>query len=113
MVPLESQACGRPVIAYGKGGSLETVRARNPASPQQAVVAGEATGTFFYEQTVEAVMEAILASEAAEDEYSPQAIQTHARQFDTALFVDRLRELISPWLRGPIVKSKADNDSAK
>ena len=101
MVPLESQACGRPVIAYGKGGSLETVRARN--SRGQDVEAGEATGVFFYEQTPEAIMEAILAFEATEDEYSPRAIQMHARQFDTAVFVDRMRGILAPWQQGSVV----------
>jgi glycosyltransferase involved in cell wall biosynthesis len=43
MVPLEAQACGRPVIAYGAGGSLETVRAEGTAP----------TGIYFREQTVE------------------------------------------------------------
>jgi len=50
IVPVEAQACGTPVIAYGKGGVLETV------------VDGE-TGTFFYEQTPEALTEAIKTFE--------------------------------------------------
>lgn len=50
LVPLESQACGTPVIAYGKGGALETVRGLNEEKP---------TGVFFYEQTIDAIHEAL------------------------------------------------------
>lgn len=102
MAPLEAQACDRPVIAYGKGGALETVRARNPPPPGQPLGAGQTTGAFFYEQTPEAVMEAIVDFEATEDEYLPHSIQMHARQFDTAHFVDRMREFMLPWHPGPI-----------
>ena len=42
ILPVEAQACGTPVIAYGRGGALETVRDR---------AAGRPTGQFFLEQT--------------------------------------------------------------
>jgi glycosyltransferase involved in cell wall biosynthesis len=44
IAPLEAQACGTPVIAFGKGGALETIRGQNNPTP---------TGLFFYEQSVE------------------------------------------------------------
>jgi glycosyltransferase involved in cell wall biosynthesis len=97
MVPLESQACGRPVIAYGRGGALETVVTRNSQAPGQPPQADQATGAFFYEQTPEAVMEAIQDFESHQGDYSPQAIQLHAEKFDTAHFVERLRKFLSPW----------------
>jgi len=50
IVPLEAQACGTPVIAYGKGGALETVRGLNDPKP---------TGVFFEEQTKESILAAI------------------------------------------------------
>ena len=59
MVPLEAQACGRPVIAYGAGGSLETVRGMGAGK-------GEATGIYFSEQTVESLMEGIPRFEVAD-----------------------------------------------
>lgn len=46
MIPIEAQSCGTPVIAYGHGGSLETVN-------------GGKTGLFFYEQTVDAIVQAV------------------------------------------------------
>lgn len=86
MVPLEAQACGRPVIAYGKGGSLETVLGGDRAEG--------ATGVFFERQTPESVMEAILAFEAKEAAFDPVAIQAHARRFDTSMFVERMRSFL-------------------
>lgn len=51
IVPLEAQACGTPVIAYGKGGSRETVRGYNESI--------NPTGVFFYEQNAEAIAAAV------------------------------------------------------
>jgi glycosyltransferase involved in cell wall biosynthesis len=87
MVPLEAQACGRPVIAYGKGGSLETVRSADSADG--------ATGVFFFEQTPESVAQAILAFEAEEHRFDPRAIQAHARRFDTSVFVERMGKFLT------------------
>ena len=50
----------------------------------------DATGVFFYEQNADSVAHAILRFEAIEDEFSPEAIQAHARQFDTSVFVEKL-----------------------
>lgn len=94
MVPLEAQACGRPVIAYGKGGSLETVLGQ---SEQEF-----ATGMFFEKQTPESLMEAILRFEAQEETFHPEKIRAHAQSFDTAVFVDRMRQFISEAVPGTI-----------
>jgi glycosyltransferase involved in cell wall biosynthesis len=50
LLPLEAQACGTPVIAYGKGGALETVRGLHQENP---------TGIFFNQQTIPALCEAV------------------------------------------------------
>ncbi len=84
MVPLEAQACGRPVIAYGAGGSLETVRGEGPG----------ATGIYFAEQTVEAVMEAILRFEAIEGSFQPGRAQAWAAGFSTPVFLERMRDFV-------------------
>ncbi|MDE1163209.1 MAG: glycosyltransferase [Acidobacteriaceae bacterium] len=82
MIPLEAQACGRPVIAYGAGGSLETVKA-----PE--------TGTYFGEQTPESVAEAILRWEAeGEPVFAPSAARAWAESFATPLFLARYREFV-------------------
>lgn len=86
MVPLEAQACGRPVIAYGAGGSLETVRGEG-ASP---------TGVYFSEQTVESLMEGISRFEVADvaGSFVPAVIQSRAAEFATPVFLRRIREFV-------------------
>ena len=66
IVPVEVQACGRPVIAYGKGGALETV------------VDG-VTGVFFHQQTVESLVEAIKKFETMN--FERQKIRENAVRF--------------------------------
>jgi glycosyltransferase involved in cell wall biosynthesis len=66
MTPLEAQACGRPVLAYGKGGALETVN-------------DGTTGKFFGTQTTESLIEAIESFE--DSEWDTGAIRKHAEGF--------------------------------
>jgi len=87
IAPVEAQAFGRPVIAYGHGGSLETVRVDDPYGRSD-------TGLFFYEQTVESVVEGIRQFEALQDKFTPVDIQQHARQFDTVAFVHNMGEFV-------------------
>ena len=86
MVPLEAQACGRPVIAYGAGGSLETVRGSGD----------EPTGVYFAEQTAESLADGILRFEAEEaaGRFSPAATQAWAAEFATPIFLRRLRAFV-------------------
>jgi glycosyltransferase involved in cell wall biosynthesis len=99
MVALEAQSYGRPVIAFGKGGSLETILGayapiRGPAMGEDALV----TGVFFREQTADSLASAILSFEAREDIFLPKRIQLHARRFDTSIFLDRMRSYINSVL---------------
>ncbi|UST55895.1 glycosyltransferase (plasmid) [Comamonadaceae bacterium OTU4NAUVB1] len=82
IVPLEVMASGRPVVAFAKGGALETV------------VAGH-TGLFFHEQKTEAMMEAIGRFEAMAHAFDPAVLQAHARSFGMDVFRDRLGGLIA------------------
>ncbi len=84
MVPLEAQACGRPVIAFGAGGSLETVDGTGPAP----------TGVYFAEQTVDSLMEGIQRFEAAEHTFHPARAQAWAAGFSTPVFLDRMRQFV-------------------
>ena len=79
ITPLEAMAAGRPVIAYGAGGALETV------------VDG-VTGRFFYEPSAAAVAAAVAAARA--DRYDPLAIRRHAEGYGSAVFLRRMRALI-------------------
>jgi glycosyltransferase involved in cell wall biosynthesis len=89
IVPVEAQAYGRPVIAYGRGGSLETVLPYTAGSGQTA------TGILFNEQSTAAVTAAILAFEACEHRFDPFRIRQHAQRFDAAIFRERMREVVS------------------
>lgn len=82
IVPLEAMACGKPVIAFGKGGVLETV-----------VGKGEnVTGVFFYEQTVDALINAI--DDFEKTKFDSQMIRDHALKFDRAMFKEKIKEYI-------------------
>ena len=86
MVPLEAQACGRPVIAYGKGGSLETVRGDGP----------DATGVYFAEQTADSAADGVERFEVAEREgaFDPGVTHRWAEQFATPVFLRRYRAFV-------------------
>ncbi len=75
ITPIEAQACGRPVIAFGKGGALETVLK-------------DKTGVFFYEQTKEAVMEAVKRFETMT--FDSDEIRKHAQSFSEERFTEEL-----------------------
>src|SRR5271157_1600379 len=96
MVPLEAQSYGRPVIAFGKGGSLETiVGTYTPISEQRGDKDEAMTGVFFKEQTADSLAKAILSFESSEEKFIPQRIQLHARKFDTSVFLQRMRNYIN------------------
>jgi glycosyltransferase involved in cell wall biosynthesis len=97
LVPVEAQAAGRPVIAYGKGGVLESVRGL------AARVAGKAdrkdwpevtTGIFFDEPSGKALAEAIECFEALEDRFEPARIREWARRFDRSVFEESWKRLL-------------------
>ena len=72
IVPLEAQACGRPVVAYALGGALETVN-------------DGVSGVFFSEQTVDGLIDGI--ERCAATTWDPAAIRQNAERFDTANFI--------------------------
>jgi glycosyltransferase involved in cell wall biosynthesis len=89
MTPIEAQACGRPVIAYGRGGALESIVS---AGPQRQV--GRSTGIFFREQTETAISRAILEFERHEHTFDPVFIQNWAKRFDQSHFLQGFRSLV-------------------
>lgn len=99
MVPLEAQSYGRPMIAYGKGGSLETVVGADSSAVRQRANRGKLiTGIFFEEQSADALADAMLAFESSEDLFVPVDIQSHARRFDTSVFIEQLHNYIG-WAK--------------
>jgi glycosyltransferase involved in cell wall biosynthesis len=102
MVPLEAQSYGRPVIAFGKGGSLETViGAYPPIRAQKLCENPPITGVFFGKQTAISLTEAIRSFESCEEVFLPHHIRLHARKFDTSIFVSRLRNYIDGVMKTP------------
>lgn len=85
IAPVEAQAYGRPVIAYGHGGSLETVRVGDRLGRPD-------TGVFFGSQTIESVINGILEFEKREHLFAPEELRAHALAFDVAVFKRRLKQ---------------------
>jgi len=79
ITPLEAMASGRPVVAYGKGGALESV------------VEG-VTGEFFKEQTVESLVEILRNFD--ESKYDPKTIRAHAMEFDVEKFKEKIKSIV-------------------
>jgi glycosyltransferase involved in cell wall biosynthesis len=99
MVALEAQSYGRPVIAFGKGGALETViGVYTPNCERKAY--GAVTGVFFQEQTAASLAQAILAFESCEEIFLPERIRLHACKFDKSVFLDRMHRYITGVMAG-------------
>jgi len=81
---VEAQACGTPVIAFGRGGARD--------------ILDDETGMFFAEQCPEAVMEAVDRFEATS--ISPEACRANALRFSRAAFRARITTLVSRALAG-------------
>ena len=82
IVPVEAQACGTPVIAFGKGGALETI-------------VNEKTGLFFEEQSVESLLDAISRFETKKMEFSPYEIRKNAERFSKARFQEEFTSFVN------------------
>ena len=96
MAIVEAQACGRPVIAFGKGGALESVGCIDITAP-----CPQDTGLFFYEQSAMAVADAILRFEASEHCFQPQTIRERAYRFSSEVFRGNFHNLVDMALGAP------------
>jgi glycosyltransferase involved in cell wall biosynthesis len=81
IVPLEAQACGTPVIAFGKGGVLETV------------IDGQ-TGLLYEEQTQESLAAAVERFEKSEIHLDPQVLRRHAERFGKERFKHEITHFV-------------------
>jgi glycosyltransferase involved in cell wall biosynthesis len=86
IVPVEAQACGRPVVALGRGGALDTV------------IDGE-TGVLFDDTTVESLSDAL--TRAVNTTWSPGRIRAHAERFSRARFEADIRRVVDETLEAP------------
>lgn len=86
---VEAQAAGTPVIAFGRGGALETVRGPDTAGP---------TGMFFASQEVDSLVDAVNVFEKKSSHFSADACRDNARNFDVAHFRKSFTEFVdSQW----------------
>jgi glycosyltransferase involved in cell wall biosynthesis len=77
ITPVEAQACGTPVIAFGKGGATETVRGLEQTRP---------TGLFFDRQEPQAIADAVLTFERNQERILPADCRANALRFSTQIF---------------------------
>ncbi len=105
IVPLEANAAGRPVIALGLGGALETVIPANDTRfcgmlrPDTNLTEAP-TGVLFASRTPEALQQAVQFFEAHEWLFCPAALRQHAQQFDRQLFKKSIQHLLTEMLAG-------------
>lgn len=85
IIPVEVQACGTPVIAFGKGGILETIRPYGVENP---------TGLFFAEQNCKSIIEAILLFEKIKDSILPENCHVNALRFSDERYRMEILEFI-------------------
>jgi glycosyltransferase involved in cell wall biosynthesis len=97
IVPLEAQASGRPVIAYRKGGVLETVLPMN-AGPALLASGGKPTGIFFDDPSAESLAAAVRLFRLNRERFDPAAIRAHACAFSKERFVTETRGFIERCL---------------
>jgi glycosyltransferase involved in cell wall biosynthesis len=92
IIPVEAQACGTPVIAFGKGGALETVMGYeyNPA---------HASGLFFAEQTTDSVIEAVERFENIAHDIKAENCHINAQKFVAENFRHNLKSIVDEEMK--------------
>ncbi len=96
IVPVEAQACGKPVVAFARGGATETV------------VDG-VTGIFFHAQTSDALAEAVET--CASRHWDADAIRSHALRFGEQPFIDGMDTVIQQCLDTGRTRRRQTNDA--
>lgn len=91
IIPVESQACGTPVIAYGRGGVLETVRGLNTDDCP--------TGMFFNQQTVESLSETIHEFEKSGHLIRSDDCRKNALRFSPETFTEKFKEFVDAKIK--------------
>lgn len=93
IIPVEAQACGTPIIAYAKGGALETV------------IANE-TGIFFEEQTIESLKNALVVFENYT--FNPKIIRENALRFSKQRFENEIKSFVESKIKAHLGVLESD-----
>jgi glycosyltransferase involved in cell wall biosynthesis len=86
IAPIEAMACGKPVLAYGKGGARETV------------IPG-ATGELFYEPTIKSIEDGLGRLIVNENNYGPRKLRAHANLYAKKHFIEGMEKIVSEVMR--------------
>ena len=84
IVPLEAQACGKPVIAFAKGGATETLTRQ--------------TAVFFENQSAQGLIAAINEFEIRKDDFKPETMRENSLRFDRKIFKEKIKNYIEEKL---------------
>jgi glycosyltransferase involved in cell wall biosynthesis len=104
IAPLEAQACGTPVIAYGKGGALETIRGHDGE---------EQTGVFFPEQTPEAIAQAVAHLDRRYASITPEACRRNVERFSIARFRREFASFVNAAMQGHSTQLAVPSDHVR
>jgi glycosyltransferase involved in cell wall biosynthesis len=85
MIPLEAQACGTPVIAYGRGGTLETIHGLEHPEP---------SGVLFDDQSVKEITKGISIFEENQSRITPRNCRLNAERFSSERFCSEITRFV-------------------
>ena len=98
IVPVEAMASGKPVIAFARGGALETVVPLDSSPSEGDAHSYGPTGLLFRDQTTAALVEAVARFEDNSECFDPIAIHQHARRFSKSRFSDEINMFVTSVL---------------
>jgi len=90
ITPVEAQACGTPVIAYGKGGALETVIDESGSKQ---------TGVFFNEQKIDTIIKAVQKFEENQEKIKYENCRENALRFSPERFRDEFESFVNEKIK--------------
>lgn len=91
IAPIEAQAAGVPVIAFGKGGILETINGQFPATNPEM---GNSTGVFFEHQNTDSLLDAVAFFEKNIDSFDKERTRQNAQRFSIERFESEFKQTI-------------------
>ncbi|KAB7729431.1 glycosyltransferase [Rudanella paleaurantiibacter] len=101
ITPLEANACGKPVIAYGAGGVVTT---QIPVGDESSVA--NSTAIFFEEQDINHLINAVKKFERLEPFFDPLFIRKNAEKFDEAIFISKIQKYVKEMYRNTFVEEE-------